>query len=363
MLMLPRFGSGGASKVACVLASELSARGLSVSMATLGAAEGVCRAHLCDRVPIQALPDGGAKGRGLRPALAALPALVRAIRAQRPAVLMSVGNHANLMTAIAHRLAGVRETRLAVKITNPILREGRGEARRMLKTAVYRWIFRQAAAVLVLSPDDRAQAMALDPSTADRIRVVSNPYLHRHAVASPEALAAARPPAVLAVGRLTEQKNLELLLDALARLPDRPWRLTVLGDGMRRAGLQARAERLGIADRVQFLGYVADPGPHYRQAKVLAISSRWEALPAVAIEAMAAGCAVISTDCSPSLSRLLRTSGAGVVVRTCPTAMSQALDEALSRTGSQAPPDLIFDYTYEGAALSHHQALAELLVR
>lgn len=363
LLVLPRFGAGGASKAACVLASELAGSGLAVGLATLGEPAGVTRAHLSDRVGTYPLPDGGREGRGPPAVLAALPALVRLLHQRRPAVLLSAGNHANLMTALAHQLGARPGTGLVLKITNPIRRAGRGALRQALKAAVYRWMFRRASAVLTLSAEDTAEVLALAPWAAGKVRVVANPYLGRSALELPPAPHGTGTPLILAVGRLTEQKNFELLLTALSRLQARPWRLRVLGSGADLGRLQALARDLGLADRTEFLGYVAEPVPHYAEAQVLAISSRWEGLPAVAIEAMACGCAVVATDCSPGLSRIVRSSGVGRVARQCPMAFADALAAALDQPRPDCAPPIVFDYTYEGAALSHRRALAPLLAR
>src|SRR3546814_11209451 len=71
--------------------------------------------------------------------------------------------------------------------------------------------------------------------------------------------------------------------------------LRIRGIGPDRKALLSIAERLGIADRVEVSGFVADMAPHYSEATVMALSSRWEDLPATLIEAMACGCPVVST--------------------------------------------------------------------
>src|SRR3546814_9166755 len=92
--------------------------------------------------------------------------------------------------------------------------------------------------------------------------------------------AAPATPLILSVGRLSRQKDYPTLLRAAAMLVHRPWRLRICGIGPDRKALLALAERLGIADRVEFSGFVADMAPHYSEATVMALSSQWEDLPA-----------------------------------------------------------------------------------
>ena len=114
------------------------------------------------------------------------------------------------------------------------------------------------------------------------------------------AAAAGHDPVLLFVGRLAGVKGVPLLLEALAALaPAHPaLRLRLIGDGPDRAALEARAIRLGLADRVEFLGYrsqseVADA---LAGAQIFVLPSFAEGVPVVLMEAMAAGLPVITTQ-------------------------------------------------------------------
>ncbi len=97
-----------------------------------------------------------------------------------------------------------------------------------------------------------------------------------------------RRPRVVFTGRLHPQKNIELLLEAwpeVARRTDA--NMVLVGDGPSRAGLESRARSLGVADRVRFLGAVADPAEYLRAADVFALPSVAEGMSNSALEAMA----------------------------------------------------------------------------
>lgn len=102
---------------------------------------------------------------------------------------------------------------------------------------------------------------------------------------------------LLLVGRLSAEKALDVLLDALARLPgsEPPIHALLAGDGPLRAELEARARDLGLADRVHFLGFRRDVPALLAAAEAYVISSHTEGLPMVLLEAMAAGVPVVST--------------------------------------------------------------------
>jgi len=100
------------------------------------------------------------------------------------------------------------------------------------------------------------------------------------------------------VGRLVRQKGLDVLLSALARLPESAcFELTIVGDGPLRRDLTERALRLGLGERVRFAGWVGreDMPGTLRQADAFVFPSRDEGMPNAVLEAMASGLAVAAT--------------------------------------------------------------------
>jgi len=101
---------------------------------------------------------------------------------------------------------------------------------------------------------------------------------------------------VLTLAALVRRKGVDLLLAALARQPERPRSvLLVAGEGPERAALAAQAEELGLGSRVRFLGLRADKAELLAACDVFALASRAEGLGVAALEAMAAGRAVLAT--------------------------------------------------------------------
>ena len=101
----------------------------------------------------------------------------------------------------------------------------------------------------------------------------------------------------ISIGTLLERKGFYLLLEAFSLLSNKNHKLFILGDGKERANLEKFAKDLKIEDRVYFLGFVSNPYKYLRSSDVFVLASYKEGLPNVIIEALACGCAVISSDC------------------------------------------------------------------
>jgi glycosyltransferase involved in cell wall biosynthesis len=102
-----------------------------------------------------------------------------------------------------------------------------------------------------------------------------------------------------------DQKNFPRLLRAFAAADPPNAILRIAGDGEQRAELERLAASLGIADRVEFLGFVSDIPALMEEADLFVLSSDYEGLPAVVVEALGCNCPVISTDCFANARELL----------------------------------------------------------
>jgi hypothetical protein len=110
---------------------------------------------------------------------------------------------------------------------------------------------------------------------------------------------------LVAAGRLVSQKRFDLLLRAFARGARDDDRLVILGEGPCRRRLEALVARLGLGERVRLAGFSADINDWLARADLFVLSSAYEGVPAVVIEALAAGVPIIASDCSVSLPAML----------------------------------------------------------
>ena len=148
----------------------------------------------------------------------------------------------------------------------------------------------------------------------------------RSAFATPE-----DAPLAIALGRLHENKGFDVLLEALAQVPG--VYLWLAGDGQLRGELERRANDLGVASRLRFLGWRTDAAALLAAADFLVCSSRHEPLGNVVLEAWAAGVPVLATA-SEGPRALIAAEETGLLV---PVGDSDALAAAMRRLGSDRP--------------------------
>jgi glycosyltransferase involved in cell wall biosynthesis len=165
----------------------------------------------------------------------------------------------------------------------------------------------------------------------------------------------ARPRAVY-VGRLSAEKNLGALLDAIDQV-DVPIELTVVGDGLERASLEARSERLGLSERVEFMGFQSDVTPWLSEADFAVMPSRREGLPMAAIEALAAGLPMLASRVG-GLPSLIDDGRTGVLVDVDqPGALAAGLEQMLEQH------DLLAQQTFDGVEQLRDQFSSTLWAR
>ena len=331
-LFVPTLDGGGAERVMVTLAGAFAARDLRVEL-LVAKAVGPWLERLDPAVELRELGGMGV--------LAALPRLVAYLRRERPAALLSTLDHANLVAVWARALAG--------GTTRVVLREAANPADRILATfrdrAVDRLLargYRRADAVVALAEAMKASLVHDTGLDARRVTVVPNPVpvdeVRRAAASEPDhPWFAERAPVIVAAGRLTGQKDFATLLRAFATLPaSAEARLAVLGEGPERPALESLARELGVAERVALPGFRANPYPWYRRAAVVALSSRFEGMPNVLLEAMALGRPVVATDCPTGPAEVLE---GGRLGRLVPVGDADALAVALAATlaGDHAP--------------------------
>ncbi len=316
----------------------------------------------------QALPPGAnVVSLGTRHAWLAVPALARYLRRVRPAALLAAKDRAGRAALRARRRAGV-STRIVLRIGNTLSASlaGRSAIRRWLRYRPIRRLYPLADAIVAVSrgvADDVVATAGVDP---ERVHVIANPVIMPGLADGAETLPD-HPwlrdrdrPVILAVGRLTRQKDFPTLLRALARvLAERPVRLVILGDGEDRAALLRLARELDVADAIDLPGFVDTVYAWMAHADLFVLSSAWEGSPNALTEALYLGASVVSTDCPSGPREIL---DGGRIAPLVPVGDDAALAQAILAT-LQTSPDpgtlraAAAEYTLERSAARYLELL------
>jgi glycosyltransferase involved in cell wall biosynthesis len=252
----------------------------------------------------------------------------RTIRKIEPDAVLSFLTQTNILTVLATR--GL-DTHVVISERNdPRLQRHRPRVE-WFRRVVYPW-----ADVVTANSKGALEALqAFVPK--EKLAFLPNPLADPP---SSETFAFAAPT-VITVGRLVEQKGIDVLLTAWAKvvasLPH--WRLALVGDGPLSDKLKEQARGLGIDHRVDWIGHVSDPFPLLRGAKLFVMTSRFEGTPNALLEAMACGLPAVVSDASPGPCELIGTGedAAGVIVpvedagATADAILRLARDETLRR--------------------------------
>lgn len=341
---------GGVQRQTLTLAREMVARGSKVDYVVFRS-----RGELTDEIPdgvnlVTLLPDKSRatsqkKNASTWDKIRGLPALIAYLRRERPDALLSGGSHANIIAAIAHK-AGRTGGRLILRVTSHMTRAKRGgKTLRRLSSGMAMLIYPVADSVVSVSNDvqrDFLRATAFNPRRAAMIRepVITSTIstLARQGSGHPW-FRPGEPPVILAVGRLSPEKDFATLIRAFAAVRrERDARLIIVGaevNPKHAETLRKLARDLGVVENVDLVGYSRNPYAFMAEARVFALSSLWEGCPNVLAEAIYCGCAIVATDCPGGVREVLQNGAKGALVPVGdPDSMAKALITALD-TGNK----------------------------
>jgi len=350
LFVVTNLAGGGAEKVVLTLASALSRRGHDTEVVLLekriehavpqgvrvtALTERTSKGWLGKRLLARRLRRHVRGGQSIDLVVSALPfANEVAILADLPRLWCRVDN-----------TLGAEIDKLAVN--NP------AKARRRL--ARYRRLYgdRRLIAISDGMIDDLYRRIGL----AGRIEKIPNPFDFAAIRESAQAPAAELPdrPYVIHVGRFNAQKRHDLLLDAWKSV-DAGHLLVLLTAAD--AKLREIIELRGLKDRVWIAGFKSNPYPWIAGADLLVLSSDYEGLPGVLIEALACGTPAVSTDCPSGPREILAAFPGCLVPCNDPAALAAAIEGALATPPDPARADLSA-YAAEGIAAAYERLAAE----
>lgn len=335
-IFLPDLRGGGAERVCIHLANAFVSRGLAVDI-VLMRSEGELMESLDPRVNVVDLAVPRVRHL-LRP-------LVGYLRDRKPTALLANMWPLTVIAVLARRLAGYTGRIVTVEhIAWSSCHVARKWSTRMVVKASMRWLLPQADAVLAVSRGAAEDMTRFAGLPQGLVQAQYNPVTFGNRLSDTEL-----PDSVvrwshgahqrlLAVGSFKEQKDFPTLIKAFASLRGRvDARLLILGDGDERPQLEALVAEHGLQDAILLPGFFHDPTPFFVHADLFVLSSAYEGLPTVMIEALEQGTPVVSTDCPSGPSEILEDGRYGTLVPVGDAAaLALAMEDALGREHDHA---------------------------
>lgn len=354
-LFVPSIRGGGAERAMVNLARGLAEDGCSVDLVVASAS--------APTLPV----DPGVRLIDLRAGHVshALPRLVRYLRREQPHALVSAMTHSSVVAAAARALARVPVRLMVVEHNTISQMSANGLRRDRVAGMLTRYVYPRVDVVAAVSRGAAADLAAFTGISPDRIAVLPNPVVTAEMLddaGAPPAhpwFAPGQPPVVLGIGRLEPQKDFPTLVRAFAALRDRvDARLMILGDGGERPALERLAASLGVESRFELPGFVPRATGFISAANVVALSSRFEGLPTVLIEALALGTPVVATDCPHGPREILGDGRYGALVPpSSPVPLAEALESALLSDRGPVPEEAWARYELASATRGYLSAL------
>lgn len=353
--------NGGVDRVVFNLAEEFLARGLRpVILVDIDNVWSPFRELVPKNVPYVVL---GADG-----PIARIAKLRAYLRQARPTAVMCTGfGFPNLNAILVRWIAGFR---FRLMLTEHCFPSVDHDAARPWQSRY--WFFRLAHLLYPLADNivavskgtaqDLARVIDIDPGS---ITCIYNPIVSDGLVKAGTApvdhpwFRDPEVPVVIGCGRLEHQKDFGTLITAFARVRKRMRaRLMILGDGSEREQLAALVDRLGLAEDVAMPGFAPNPHAYTAKASLFVLSSRFESLANVVIEAMALGTPVIATDCPSGPAEALGGGRFGRLVKVGdPDMLANAMLDVLRQRPAPVPQSWLDQFTTRTSATRYLELL------
>lgn len=230
-----------------------------------------------------------------------LPPLASYLNKTQPQAVISFMTGANIMALLANQICGRPAVTIATEHNTQSMKQS--PLMRSMRL-IARFIYRLADHIIGVSSGVSEDILRWSNLPDDKVKTIYNPVIEQSLI-NKQYKCPDHPwyirddiDVVLGAGRHVEQKNFETLIRAFSKLQiDRKTRLVLVGEGERTEEYQKLAEDLGISEKICMPGFVDSLNRYMAYSDVFALSSKWEGLSLVLIEAMGCGTPVVSTDC------------------------------------------------------------------
>jgi len=328
LFFISSLSSGGAERVTANLANYWAEKGWGVTVVTLsdGTNDFYQLSPSVQRKKLGLLQESANTVFGLINNLRRVFALRRVLRQTKPQVALAMMDKANILLSLAAWGLPSMVALGSEHIHPPQLPLS------SFWTALRRYCYGNLAAVTALTNESRD--WLLYHTKVKKVAVIPNaapwPLPTQAPLLMPQAVLPPGQKLLLAVGRLSDQKGFDLLIDAFGQIAAQhaDWHLAILGEGPLRTALLAKIRRAGLEDRITLAGRAGNVGDWYQTADLYVMSSRFEGFGNTLAEALTYGVPAVSFDCDTGPRDIIRHQVDGLMV---PNGDVAALAESLNQ--------------------------------
>ena len=328
-IFIPSLAGGGAEKVAVILANEFAELGHHVHLVVATTLPEKYESEVDGNVNLVKLESSRL--------IYSVTKFSNFIKRTQPEVVLAIKADASIIAKFSLILAGSnKKTRLYVReaISNEFKEEGPRSAGSIIIAALTTWTYNSVDGII--SPSSvLALSIAKKYPKQKNIRHINNPVVTSSFESQVSEKSFVSPwdesaRIILSVGRLSDQKDYFTLLKAFRRLRDKAdYKLMILGEGPERPGLLEYIRNHELDQHCSLPGFVPNPLPYLKQAQLFVLSSKYEGLPNVLIQALACGTRAVATDCPTGPAEILQHGRIGKLV---PVGDSELLANAMLET-------------------------------
>lgn len=355
-------GDGGATRSNLMIASGLSKKGYNMTLVY---------GHSSEQNKELIPKNLKSKEIGFVSSLWVIFKLAKFIHKEKPEIVVAGKIQANNIVYLAKILSLTNPKIIFIDRVAPSIeiKNKKGIIYRLLPYLM-RLLYRKADKVVAVSQECAEDISSIVGDLGDRLAVIYNPSITKDKIAKSKVFIehpwlTGDVPVVIAVGRLSAQKDFPTLIRAFDLvLKSTECKLLLLGDGEEKLKLENLVQELKLEEHVCLHGYVGNPHPYLRKADLFVLSSAWEGLPNVLLEAMAYGTSVVSTNCVSGPKEILYNGALAPLVEVGDyVAMAKAIVDVLK---SPQDPEILSaranDFSEE-KSLASYQRLIENLLR
>jgi glycosyltransferase involved in cell wall biosynthesis len=258
--------------------------------------------------------------------------IIKTIRKLKPDVVFSTLGHLNLLMALIRPFFS-KKIRFISRESNTVSSENKQERYPKLFDLLYKYIYNNFDSIITQSKYMRDDLVNNYATNQDKISVIYNPVDIQHvtklANEKDEFKFLKNRINLLAVGRLTYQKGFDMLIESMSYLDDKFY-LTILGEGDYEE-YKNLMDKYDVADKVLLAGFCNNPYKYMKSCDLFILSSRYEGLPNVVLEANACGSACVAVDNPGGTAEIIEDRKTGILVsKFDPKLLALSIKEAIS---------------------------------